>query len=401
MEEIKGIPVLMCHGVGPDKKGFPWNHLMTPLHVFDEQMHILAERGWHTITLRQLYDHLAENAPLPAKPVVLTFDDGYLDNWVYAYPVLKKYGHHAVIWVSTDFANPLEVVHPTIEDVWSGRLKEWELENRGYLSWAEMREMIKDETIEIQSHAKTHTWYFSSPKIVDFHRPERVDGYRTPIWLLWNYFPERKYRSMEENLSDRIPYGTPIYEHAKSLSAKRYFEDERLTEELVRYVQGSGGERFFFEPDWRSRLMKVVDGFGTRQDRFESDEEYEQRVREELVESKRLIEEKLSRPVEFLCWPGGGRSERSKRIALEVGYLATTTHFEDRTRKNIYGQDPTEMNRIGSGSPWNWRGRLFKNTSGLFFIYGLEAFSGFKCSKWKLRAFKAWYIMMNVLFGRS
>jgi len=47
-----------------------------------------------------------------------------------------------------------------------------------------------------------------------------------------------------------------------------------------------------------------------------------------LTESRRIIEEKLSRPVEFVCWPGGGRNETVKRIAREVGYLATTTHFD-------------------------------------------------------------------------
>jgi len=401
MGEIRGVPVVMYHGVGPDKKGFPWNHLITPLHVFEDQMRLLAEEGWHTITLRQLYDHMAVNAPLPSKPVVLTFDDGYLDNWVYAYPVLKKYGHHAVVWMSTDFANPEDIVHPTLEDVWNGRLSPEELENRGYLSWAEMREMVKDETMEIQSHARTHTWYFSSPRIVDFHRPAGVDGYVTPIWLIWNHFPERKYRSMEEDLSDDIPYGTPIYEHAKSLSTRRYFEDKKLKDTLVRYVEASGGREFFKSPDWRGRLLRIVEEFGERDDRFETDDEYEERVRDELTESRRIIEEKLSRPVEFLCWPGGGRNETVKRIAREVGYLATTTHFEDRTRKNTFGQNPSEINRIGSGSPWNWRGRLIKNTGGRFFVCGLESFAGFRGARWRLRVLKAGYIILNIVLNRS
>jgi len=70
---------------------------------FDEQMAYLKEEGYTTINPAQMIDNLENGAPLPEKPVIITFDDGYLDNYTNAYPILKKYGFTATIFVITDF----------------------------------------------------------------------------------------------------------------------------------------------------------------------------------------------------------------------------------------------------------------------------------------------------------
>jgi peptidoglycan/xylan/chitin deacetylase (PgdA/CDA1 family) len=396
---LRGVPVVMYHGVGPDRPGWPWNHVLMPADLFERHMSILRDRGWTAITLAELHRHMVEGVPLAPRSVVLTFDDGYLDNWVYAFPIIRKYGHRAVIWVSTDFVDPAIAPRPTLDDVWAGRLTERELDPRGYLSWEEMRRMVASGFIEIQSHAQTHTWYASGSNIVDFHRPAGVDGYDPPLWLGWNEFPDRKFESMNVRLSELVPYGRPIYEHGKSLAVKRYFEDPRLSARLVDRVARGGGTAFFDSTGWREELRAIVRDFGPRSDRMETQEEYEERVRSELVESRRIIEENLRTRVEYLCWPGGGRSSVTFRIAEEAGYRATTTHFQDHTRRNVYGQNPREISRIGCGSPWVWRGRVFRRTSPEFFMAGLEVFAGEKNSIWKLRGYKLAYIVARVFRG--
>lgn len=395
----RGVPIVMYHGVGPDRPGWPWNHLFTPADVFEGQMRALRDGGWKTISLAELHAHMASGAPLPPKPVVLTFDDGYADNWIYAYPILEKYGHRAVIWMSVDFVDPRGEPRPTLADAWAGRIRENELDPRGYLSWVEMRRMTESGRVEIQSHATTHTWYPSAGEIVDFHRPAGVDDYEPPLWLGWNMFPGRKHESMHEDLSSLVPFGTPIYRHAKSLAARRWFEDEGLTEKLRARAAASGDAAFFEEPGWREELLEIVREHGLSGGRLETESEYKARVRRELVESRRIIAEALGTKVEFLCWPGGGRSPETLRIAREAGYLATTTHFEDRTRRNVRGQDPSELSRIGSGSPWAWRGKAFKRTPPGFFIASLEVFAGDEKSIWKLRAHKLQYLLRNFVSG--
>ncbi len=398
----RGVPVVMYHSVGPPRPDWIWNYLTTSVDVFEAQMRLLAERGWTAISLADLHAHMSKGAKLPPKPVVLTFDDGYLDNWVYVYPIIKQYGLHAVVWMTTDFVDPLTDPRPTLDDVRSGRLRATDLVDRGYLSWAEMRRMAVGGHVEIQSHAMTHTWYPSGPRVVDFHRPTGVDGYSPPPWLGWNIFPERKHESLTARLEDDIPYGVPIYEHAKSLGGPRYFENTGLTRRLVDTVVERGGPSFFREEGWRQELQKVVGEYGNRQDRVETETEYLERVRYELSESKRLIEEALGTRVDFLCWPGGARSPATLRIASEAGYLASTTHYEDPARRNTFGQDAGEINRIGCASPWIWRGKVtVRNTDPEFFVAALDLFAGERKSLWTIRSYKLRYLLRYYLMGRT
>ena len=389
----------MYHGVGPASPGWLWNHLTTPVDVFEGQMSLLKERGWSTISLDELYAHMAFGRKLPGKPVVLTFDDGYLNNWVYAYPILKKYGHRAVIWISTDFVDPRDLVRPTLEDHWEGKAELEELSAPGFVSWEELKRMTGSGLIEAQSHAKTHTWYFSGPRVIDFHRPEEAGGYSAPPWLGWNMYPDRKFEYISAGLEKDIPLGTPIYEHGKSLVTRRYFEDEGLTARLVGHVSANGGAGFFLNRDWRQDLLEIV-GDSPGGGRFETDQEYEGRVRAELVQSREEIETALGTEVKFLCWPGGGRNQRVIRIALEEGYLATTTHFNDPQRRNVYGQDKTEINRVGCGSPWVWHDKIFHRTDPGFFLAMLSDFAGNKKSIWIMRLYKLRYVFRCYLFGK-
>ena len=395
----RAIPVIMYHNVGSDYPGWPWNFLVTPLEVFEGHMRILKERGWTTITLDELYAHVSKGASVPEKPIVLTFDDGYRDNYVHAFPILRKYGHRAVIWMSVDFVDPRADCPPTLEDVWAGRIPMGDLDARGYLSWAEMRRMVASGLVDIQSHAKTHTWYFSGPEIVDFHRPDGVDGYRAPLWLAWNRFPGEKYKSMHERMEKRIPYGEPIYRSGKSFAIRRYFEDGGLTSRLVAAVAEEGGAGFFSRPGWRERLAAVAKDYGPRVDRFETQDEQRARVRAELVESRAAIEAALGTSVRYLCWPGGAHGEEIRAMAGEAGYLATTALYEDPVKKNVFGEDPRDINRIGSGSPWMWRGKALKNTGPGFFINAFDLFAGKRFSIWKRRCYKLLYVLRYYLAG--
>ncbi len=84
-----------------------WNfsYLTCPYQVFDNQMRWLKMRGYTSITLLELFEYMKNNKKIPRKSIVLTFDDGYADNWVFAYPILKKYGYSATIYVNPEFAD--------------------------------------------------------------------------------------------------------------------------------------------------------------------------------------------------------------------------------------------------------------------------------------------------------
>ncbi len=398
---LKGVPVVMYHGVGPGCPGWAWNHLFTRPDVFEGQMRILREKGWNAVTLDMLYAHMKEGAPLPENPFVLTFDDGYLNNWTFAFPLIKKYGHRAVIWMTTEFIDPCAGPRPTLEDVWNGSMREEELEAGGFLSIAEMRAMEKTGIIDIQSHAATHTWYFGGPEIVDFHRPRGVDGYEAPPWLGWNRSPGRKFEYMSVPLEETIPFGTPIYAHGKSLVTRRYFQDPSLDSILAAHVSARGGKEFFRRADWRRSLERIAGEHPMSGGRFETGDEFASRRRSELAGSRETLGRALGKQVDYLCWPGGGIDDALKTLALEAGYKASTTLFQAEGRRNLFGEDPREINRTGCGAPWRWKGRLIHRTAPGFFLEILRLFNGERDALWKLRLYKIKYMFRGLFLPAS
>ena len=74
----EGIPVLMYHMIGD----VPDNDAVLLESHFREQMKFLKDNDFHPLTMDQLYDYLAHGKPVPVRPVVLTFDDGYPDTYL-------------------------------------------------------------------------------------------------------------------------------------------------------------------------------------------------------------------------------------------------------------------------------------------------------------------------------
>ena len=143
----------------------------------------------------------------------------------------------------------------------------------GFLSAAEMRCMIASGHVEIQSHARTHTWYPRSPKILDFHRPRGVEGYDPPPWLGWNEIPERKYAYLEEDLTASVPWGVPIHEVGKALEGPVCHVSPEVRRRAVEHVRCNGGAAFFGRRGWREELHSLMDELVDQQACQERDEQ--------------------------------------------------------------------------------------------------------------------------------
>jgi peptidoglycan/xylan/chitin deacetylase (PgdA/CDA1 family) len=91
------VPVLMYHVVNSPPAGTPFPELWVPAERFAAEMKALARAGYHGVTLTQVDDHWRRGAPLPAKPLVVSFDDGYLSQYRSAAPVLRKLGWPGVL----------------------------------------------------------------------------------------------------------------------------------------------------------------------------------------------------------------------------------------------------------------------------------------------------------------
>lgn len=338
------VPVIMYHSVGRVLDDWAWNNLTTPVEVFEDHLRALARAGYRTATLAEFGAHVDGTRALDGKRVVLTFDDGYLDNWSHAAPLLERYGFTGTVLVTVEFVDPSGAVRPRREAGNSGE----SLDVRAFMSWEELRRVAASGTLDVQSHAMTHTWYPVSDEVVDFHHPGD-DFY----WLDWNAFPASKPDYLKHLGHSRVPYGVPVYAHEKSLKCRRFFPDPAEADHMASWVGSQGGDGFFARAGWRdsarAELVRFRNG-RTGVGRMESDSERAARLEWELTESKRIIAAQVGREVSYLVWPGGGYDDVSLAIARRH-YRATTVSSAERWRhRNQPGENPGMIVRRGAPS---------------------------------------------------
>jgi peptidoglycan/xylan/chitin deacetylase (PgdA/CDA1 family) len=151
------VPVLMYHHVNNHKGDMV---TITP-ETFEMQMHYLNKAGYKTLNTGELISHINGTLQLNEKSVMVTFDDGWIDNYVFAYPVMKKYGIKATIFLVTSWIdNAGNAGHvndsdiPTHEESSSLLMK-----NKGQkvvLNWDMIREMKESGLVEFHSHTQNH-----------------------------------------------------------------------------------------------------------------------------------------------------------------------------------------------------------------------------------------------------
>ena len=122
------IPILCYHRFGPRA-----TKLNVAPAAFEAQMEYLARNGYTVITLKRLARFLEGTEPLPAKTVAITIDDGYRSTYEIAYPILRKFGFPATVFLYTDFVGASDA-----------------------MTWAQMKEMEASGLIDIQPHSKSH-----------------------------------------------------------------------------------------------------------------------------------------------------------------------------------------------------------------------------------------------------
>ena len=317
-------PVIYYHSVAP-KPFTNWvlRWLTFELHYFEDQLQYLRARGYRTVFFDEWHRIRTGGQESTGREICISFDDGLLDNWVYVYPLIRKMGMRFTLFISPECIDPRDVVRPTLEDVWAGKCKEEELEGLGYLTWNEIRRMQESGCVDIQSHTMTHAKYIHSPQLRSFYY-----GGFTGLHPILNARPElRADYMLQEGFEDLLPQGAPLFEEISAVSARKHqIHPEFFSEvaaEAGRFNLCDERERAAYETrvrqihaDWQ-RSGELVAGVETEAD-------YQSRIRYEIVDSKRIIEEKLGKPVQFLCWPHGDNTAETHALAREAGYLATT-----------------------------------------------------------------------------
>ncbi len=95
LREQAALLVLLYHHL--DENEDHWGPYAIPPRQFEYDLQYLVKNNYEAVTLKEIIDFVYHQGKLPAKPVLITFDDGYESNYVYAWPLLKKYNMKAVI----------------------------------------------------------------------------------------------------------------------------------------------------------------------------------------------------------------------------------------------------------------------------------------------------------------
>jgi len=139
-----GIPILMYHKVGDPPEGSQLKKLWVSKKDFHKQMAFLAKEGYHAITFKDIYNCWDRNVPLPPKPILITFDDGYANNYEAAFPILQGFGFRATLFVVVQTVG------------WDNRWHDPKSETRiNMVTWAQLKELQKAGW-EIGSHSMNH-----------------------------------------------------------------------------------------------------------------------------------------------------------------------------------------------------------------------------------------------------
>lgn len=123
-----GIPVLYYHSVDENAA----NEVTITPEKLQEQLDYINDNNYVTITMTELYDHIENNKPIPEKSIIITFDDGYMNNYTEAFPMLKELNMTATIFCVGN-----------------------SLDGSYYLSEEAIKEM-SDYGIDIESHTVNH-----------------------------------------------------------------------------------------------------------------------------------------------------------------------------------------------------------------------------------------------------
>jgi len=288
-------------------------------HVFRSHLEHIRRNGYATLDCSDLLSILDEGRAFSGKEILLTFDDGLYDLYTVVFPLLKMHRMKAIACIAP---------------FWIG--------TEGLITWEQAREMHAAGLVDFQSHGFTHRRIPVSPEIVGFHHPKMRLDRRWQLPLGDGVSP-----------TDGNPlWGLPIFRSRSRLSdAFQYLGAAEPTRSCLQQVERTGKDRFFRNPGWRETLGRLIDDHQasrSRENRYETADQHDRSVVEEVRQSKESIEKQLpGKKVFGFSYPFNERGETVERILREQDF------------RLVFGG-------IGMKRGWSGPMAFFRRTSGDF-----------------------------------
>jgi peptidoglycan/xylan/chitin deacetylase (PgdA/CDA1 family) len=276
-----GVAILNYHSVSGDQRWLDWvGPISVTPETFARQLDLLRRLGCTILSTSALVIARRNCTPLPPRSVVIHFDDGYLDNWVAAYPILRRHQAPATIFVLVDFIDPELAPRPSLDDVAARRCKAGDLRWDGYLNLGELQALQGSGLVDVEAHGTDHSHVDTGPEATAEITSE---NWRQLSCLQWRAMTGCRAEWHRCAVPPALPLGTPVRPHAPALAAHAWLGD-----------------------------------------RLETDAEYRERVRTILRRSRLALGRVLGREISIFCWPENQTTPVARALAHEVGFLATT-----------------------------------------------------------------------------
>lgn len=364
---LQSLPVVMYHSI------HTWHNrgLVISPELFEAQCRAMVEAGWRCASLSEAEGYLLHSEPLPPKTAWLTFDDGYLDNYVYAWPILKKYGLRGTVCATLELVEDAGAPRQTLEDVWAGRASmedlptsdnpmqahpvlEFEERKDVFLNWEEIRRMEASGVMHTIAHSLRHDKVFVSPEYKGFFQPQR------------------RGRTFDR-VRGRILWGLPCFEIEAALASRAFIPSDRLLDALAEVVPQDkvAAHAFFQDADKVATLEGIVAGFKLEElGALESEAAMFERFKMEFALCKERLEAETTSPVRTFCWPWGKFSPLAREAAKEVGFSVFVTVAPGANRPgrpdavkriNVRARPPKELLQRLSLHTHPWLADIYKS----------------------------------------
>ena len=238
------------------------------------------------------------NYTLPKNSILITFDDGYKNNYTLAFPILKKYNMKATIFLNTKFIGKDEF----------------------YLNWDEIKEMYESGLVDFQLHTHSHQLTIKDISVLDFYDEESSPYFKRESY---NLFFEGNY---DEKKDKEKLYGLPVFKLRSKISISGY----KPKKDFIKKYQNIKQLQKFNKNEKKDFLNKL---FKEKQNEFfdkVSEEQFRKTVEFEILENKKIIEKNLGKTPDCLAYPWGHRYNGNREDIRKLGVDVFIT-----TRKGV------------------------------------------------------------------
>ena len=228
---------------------------------------------------------------LPKNSILITFDDGYKNNYTLAFPILKKYNMKATIFLNTKFIE----------------------KDEAYLNWNEIREMYESGLIDFQLHTHSHQLTVKDIEVLAFYDNESSPYFKRESYSLFfdgNYDEKKDAKKLN---------GLPVFKLRSKISIPGYKPKKNFVEKYRSIVELQENKSEKEKKKFLNRLFKE------KKDEFFdkiSEEQFKETVKFEILENKKIISEKLGKVPDCLAYPWGhrykGNREDIKKLGVDV-----------------------------------------------------------------------------------